>query len=421
MFTIAEGRERTLVVFESPEDAANLEPLTLTRPVFLLKAGPRTVLEEIKLTLGTPSVLYTRPYLAELVFRQTGIPVNLKGRLRNVIAVNASYIPLGGVECGFGEAYFYRGKLVYACIRELVIDEPSNAAEVVAEASTRLGAQELKEALTVIRLWDLPRLAHATIPREAKRLPWTPATPSGVSLVGEPSRLYVHPESRVIPPVTVDTSKGPVIIEAGAVVGSFTYIEGPAYIGAGTTVRASTVIRAGTSIGEKCRIGGEVSESIVHGHSNKAHDGFLGDSYVGEWVNIAAGAITGNLRNDYGEIVLYTLKGSIRTGEIKVGSFIGDHARVSIGTMLNAGTIIGVASNVIAPEMAPKYIPSFTRFYRRRLEEIPLDEALAAINRMMERRGRKLSQEEIAVLRHIHESTAEERKYYMKFYAERYG
>ncbi|UNQ73092.1 putative sugar nucleotidyl transferase [Infirmifilum sp. NZ] len=416
-----QAENRVIIVFESPDDVVNLQPLTLTRPVFLLKVGPRTILEEIEAAVGAPRALYTRAYLAEHVQSLTGIPVNPKGLYKNVLVVNASYLPQQGVACGNDEAYFHRGKLVYACLRELSVGDPLSLAETVEKVAAGLGRQELSNALTVGRLWDLPKLPHVTIPREAARLTWASAPPHGVNVIGELSRLLLHPESRVIPPVTVDTTKGPVIVEARAVVGPFTYIEGPAYIGSETRVRASTVIRAGSSIGEACRVGGEVSESIMHGYSNKAHDGFLGNSYVGEWVNIAAGAITGNLRNDYGEIVVYTPRGPTKTGETKVGSFIGDHARVSIGTMLNAGTIVGVAANVVAPEMAPKYIPSFTRFHRMKLEEIPLKEALSAIDRMMGRRGRKLTSGEVAILRHVYEATAEERSYYAKFYSDRYG
>lgn len=412
--------ERKVVVYEPLEVAENLKPLTLTRPVFLLKVGPRTILEEVSAVLGPPSALYTRGYLAGLTSKSTGVPVNPRHRWRDAVVVSGAFVPLlGELECGRGEVFTYGGKVAYACLEELAVEDSARFEESVLSLAEKLGQQELKKAFFADKLWVLPKLPLHTIPAEARRLAWKPLKPEGVVVAGDSSQLYVHPGSRIIPPVTVNTEKGPVIVESGAVVGPFTYIEGPAYIGPSTTVRAGTVIRRGTSVGELCRIGGEISESIVHGRSNKAHDGFLGDSYVGEWVNIAAGAITGNLRNDYGEVKLYTPKGPVSTGETKVGSFIGDHSRVSIGTMLNAGTIIGVATSVIAPEMAPKYIPSFTRYYKARLEDVAFEEALAAISRMMGRRGASLSEEEIGALRYIYEATAEEREFYKKFYSER--
>ena len=120
-------------------------------------------------------------------------------------------------------------------------------------------------------------------------------------------------------------------------------------------------IRGSVSIGPNCRIGGEVEDSIVHGFSNKYHEGFLGHAYVGEWVNL--GAITSNsdLRNDYGEVFVPLQGDPVATGQAKVGCFIGDHSRTGIGSMLNTGTAIGVMCNVLpAGVLLPKHVPSFT-------------------------------------------------------------
>ena len=138
--------------------------------------------------------------------------------------------------------------------------------------------------------------------------------------------------------VVADTTHGPVVIGAGAVVTAFTRLEGPCAVGRGTQ-RLGAKVRAGTTLGPNCRIGGEVEASIVQGHTNKYHDGFLGHAYVGEWVNLGAGTANSDLRNDYGEVTRAAHGGpGGRPGQAKVGCFLGDHTRTGLGRMLNTGT-----------------------------------------------------------------------------------
>ena len=149
-------------------------------------------------------------------------------------------------------------------------------------------------------------------------------------------------------------------VEADVGVQPFTRIEGPCFVGRDTQLFRAN-LRGGVTLGPNCRIGGEVEEAIVHGHSNKYHEGFLGHAYVGEWVNL--GAITSNsdLRNDYGEVAVPLQGDPIPTGQAKVGCFIGDHTRTGMGSMLNTGTAIGVMCNVLpAGPLLPKHVPSFS-------------------------------------------------------------
>ncbi len=123
------------------------------------------------------------------------------------------------------------------------------------------------------------------------------ATPTGMPVVGAAERCLVHPSARVEPLVLIDTTHGPVLIDRDAVVQAFSRVEGPCYIGPATQVLGARL--RGVSLGPQCRIGGEVEAAIVQGYSNKAHDGFLGHSYLGEWVNLGAGTQVSDLRTDY--------------------------------------------------------------------------------------------------------------------------
>ena len=158
---------------------------------------------------------------------------------------------------------------------------------------------------------------------------------------------------RIDPFVAADTSGGPVVIGPGAVVTAFTRLEGPCVIGPRSHVHGAKV-RAGTTLGPDCRIGGEVEASIVQGRSNKYHDGFLGHAYLGEWVNLGAGTHNSDLRNDYGEVSVFVNGRLVRTGQTKVGCFLGDHTKTAIGALLNTGTNAGPFCNLLPGGLLPR-------------------------------------------------------------------
>ena len=158
---------------------------------------------------------------------------------------------------------------------------------------------------------------------------------------GSRKDVYVAPGAVVHPMVVIDAEHGPVYLDEGVEVHPFTRIEGPCYVGK-KSILLGTKCREGNSIGPMCRVGGEVEESIIHGYSNKYHDGFLGHAYVGEWVNLGALTTNSDLKNDYSSVsVILDGNTPINTGSTKVGSLIGDHTKTSIGTLLNTGAYVG--------------------------------------------------------------------------------
>ncbi|HUV06484.1 MAG TPA: hypothetical protein VMX75_02070, partial [Spirochaetia bacterium] len=180
---------------------------------------------------------------------------------------------------------------------------------------------------------------------------------------GSRDNVYVAPGALIHPMVVLDAAHGPIFIDEGAEIHPFTRIEGPCYIGK-KSVLLGAKCREGNSIGPVCRIGGEIEESIVHGYSNKYHDGFLGHAYVGEWVNLGALTTNSDLKNDYSSVSI-SLDGRnlIDTGSTKVGSLIGDHTKTSIGTLLNTGSYIGAMALIITGgKLLPKFLPSFSWF-----------------------------------------------------------
>lgn len=183
----------------------------------------------------------------------------------------------------------------------------------------------------------------------------TVTTPSGLLIKGN-ERVYLEIGAQVEPQSMFDTTAGPIFIRRGTTVQAFTRINGPCYVGQDTMVTTDRV--ANCSIGDVCRVHGELSTSVLIGHANKGHDGFVGHSILGRWVNLGAGTITSNLKNSYGTVAMWTPTGVRNTGLQFAGTFFGDHAKTGIGLQLTTGCIIGAGANVM-DTMPPKAVAPF--------------------------------------------------------------
>ncbi|MBU0641524.1 MAG: hypothetical protein KKB50_21905, partial [Planctomycetes bacterium] len=222
-----------------------------------------------------------------------------------------------------------------------------------------------------------------------------------------PGEIHVARGATVKPGVVLDAEIGPIHIEHGARIESNAVVIGPCHIGADSVVQPLTHIRENTSVGPACRVGGEIANSIIHGRSNKQHDGFLGHSYVGEWANLGAATVTSNLKNTYGTIRVSINGVGIETGQTFVGATIGDHAKTGIGTILPTGAVLGVAANVFTTTAVPKFMPSFSWLTEAGLVNYRIDKALHIIRTVMGRRHVDLSAEEEELIRYTAERARE--------------
>jgi UDP-N-acetylglucosamine diphosphorylase/glucosamine-1-phosphate N-acetyltransferase len=220
--------------------------------------------------------------------------------------------------------------------------------------------------------------------------------------------LYVSSSAEIERYVTLDARKGPVIIEDEAKIESYSYLTGPCFVGKGTVVR-SAKIREGTSISNFCKVAGEIEETIFSDYSNKNHDGFVGHSIVGSWVNLGALTTTSDLKNTYGEISVNVNNKRIKTGAVKIGAFIGDMSKTSIGVMVSSGKTIGVSSHAL--ESVLYDIPSFTLHggSKQRDVEMYIDSAIETQKRMMARRGKEISKAYISMIRTVFKLTNRDR------------
>jgi UDP-N-acetylglucosamine diphosphorylase/glucosamine-1-phosphate N-acetyltransferase len=262
-------------------------------------------------------------------------------------------------------------------------------------------------------LWDLIHWNEESLIEDATQLRrepgWKPADkPAGAYHMVRDEDVWLGNGVTVCPGAVLDASRGPVVIRDGASIGSNAVIQGPCFIGANAEIKPLAFIRPGTSIGPACRIGGEVAESIILGFSNKSHEGFMGHSYVGKWVNIGAGTTTSNLKNTYGEISVQTGKQQkVPTGRRFLGALIGEHSKTGILTRLPTGCYVGFASMLTGHGFAPKFVPSFT-YWRENgaAEPWQLEKAVEVAQRTFGRRDREWAPIDEDIMRHVHANAA---------------
>jgi UDP-N-acetylglucosamine diphosphorylase/glucosamine-1-phosphate N-acetyltransferase len=387
-----------------------LEPLTLTRPAADLVCGLDTLATKQARHFGAGSVGHLcRPAVAEVLRARDPLtavndPVWL--RAGPAVLVNARWVPparpkfsrwwnanpfIDGPHLGTTD-----GEIAYAVLdnRQLREVAPNTLEDCLNDWRQSLPAREVGGTL-VARPWELIDLNPGQIAGdfEADADPTAAGFhPTGFALVGPADRLFIHPTARIDPMVVADTTGGPVSIGPGAVVQAFTRLEGPCGVGAGAILFGARV-RAGTTIGPHCRVGGEVECSVMLGYSNKYHEGFLGHSYIGEWVNLAAGTYTGDLRCDYRPVTVRVNGEEQPTGQTKVGAVVGDHAKTGLGVLLDCGTVIGPFSRVMpCGGFAPREVPAFHQAGPRGLKELAdVDRVMATADAVMRRRGKGLT------------------------------
>jgi UDP-N-acetylglucosamine diphosphorylase/glucosamine-1-phosphate N-acetyltransferase len=354
-----------------------LDPLTLTRPAFDLLCGSCTLLERQRRAFAATEVsLVARPVLAGLCrLQHPELTVNDPNGCRpGTIVVNARWLPPAGLvpDRDKPRVGIIGEEIAYVILPpDAALDYPLDDLETWAESCKDTLPGVAAGGTLLAYPWDLvqhnARLLEEDLPWRREEM-GNPPLPAQLALVGPREAIVVHPEAVLDPYVVADSRSGPVLIDRAARIQSFSRLEGPCYVGPGSWILGAK-LRGGT-IGPCCRVGGEVEASILHGHANKYHDGFLGHSYVGEWVNLAAGTQVSDLRNDYGEVKMTVAGERVATGLTKVGAFLGDHTKTGLNTLLNTGTIAGVFCGLLPTgSYLPRVIPSFCTCAQGQLQE----------------------------------------------------
>jgi UDP-N-acetylglucosamine diphosphorylase/glucosamine-1-phosphate N-acetyltransferase len=382
------------------DDAAarRFEPFSLTRPVGELRAGAELVRERWERVLGARVAAHlTAPHLCE--FTEFDAPGCLTSGVlpAGATVINARCAPALAPAPG---AAVMRCNGTVAAVR---LREPVDASRFADGALTldqvAAGSHDVADVpgWWMHHAWDLVRhLAPmltadiAALAPEIER-----EAPGALTTIGD--HAVVIERGAVIEPFVVfDASAGPVLVRARAQVGAFSRLVGPCVVGRDSIVAGGRI--ATSSIGEVCRVHGELSTSIFLGHANKAHDGFVGHSVLGRWTNLGASTVTSNLKNTYGTVQTWTPAGDVDTGLQFLGTLMGDHAKTAIGTRLMTGTVIGAGANVVSDTLPPKVIVPFAWG----AETYRLDKFLEVAARVMARRHVTLGERERAHLVRVH-------------------
>lgn len=340
--------------------ARGFEPFALTRPCGELRAGTTLIRQRWERALGTTAEGFVAgEHLAD--FEEAGAPPFAGDVLpAGAIVVNARcVVALAGADRA-AVAWHCGGRR--AAVR-LAADVPRTALEEGTLAIERLPMAQGRHAEIAGRwldeVWDLIRDLTSQlvedIPAVAASLRVAPPPAHALVLGGHP--VHVEDGATVEPMTVFDTAAGPVLVRRGSTVHAFTRVVGPCYVGEDSTVAGDRI--ANCSLGEVSRVHGEMSTTIVVGHSNKAHDGFVGHSILGRWVNLGAGTTTSNLKNTYGTVQLWTPRGVRDTGLQFFGTAFGDHVKTGIGLRLSTGTVLGAGANVY-DDMPPKAVAPFS-------------------------------------------------------------
>lgn len=403
------------------EDAAveDLYPLTQTRPMFDLLCGITPLGAKQCRAFRAASVgVWLRPHL-ELLFRQQRPHTAVNDRVWLADAptalVNSRWLPpvdfVRPTEPGVG---LVDGEVAYALLEPVHLRRLVHAPLGDCLAEWRGDLPWHAGGGTLVRQpWDLLTHNAEQLTRDAQRRPSTPLAP--LSVTGPRKHLHISPSARLEAHVHANTTAGPIVIAAGAVIHAFSRLEGPCYVGPLTQVFGAKV-RAGTSLGPQCRIGGEIEASIIQGFTNKYHDGFLGHSVLGKWINLAAGTHTSDLRLDYGPVTAYRHGRAIPTGEAKIGSFLGDHVRTGLGTLMNAGTLAGAFAQLLPTgTLGPRCVPSFVRSDTRGLSELDdVTALLTTAERVLVRRKCAYSAAQAELYRELFARTQAERAHALR-------
>lgn len=400
-----------------------LLPLVYLRPEYDLRSGILTLREKIlKRFPGLPVTLHCRNFLSELVRQQNpGLLVNeIKGK--NCLFINGRVIMdnnlAAAIKTDSGDSLFVHGD------------------SIIAAKVSGAKLEDLKKGLNDLYTFsDFSDLIKTEVNAKIINYPWDLVVNNGSELVADfnlltadcrdnmiggkiyegayllgKENIFIGKGTKVMPGAVLNAENGPVYIGNDAVIFPNAGIIGPAFVGNETQIRLGAKIYENTSIGEVCKIGGEVEDSIIHSYSNKQHGGFLGHAYLGSWVNLGADTNNSDLKNNYGSIRVTINDQIIDSGLQFVGLTMGDHSKSSINTMFNTATVVGVGSNVFGAGFPPKYIPSFCWGGAESLTTYDIERSLEVAVRVMERRNVRFTELDEKLMRKVFDLTREERR-----------
>lgn len=404
----------TILIYEDNK-CDNFAPLSHFHPVYELKCGIKSLRAKFESLLSGNSFQYSmRDYLKDsFVNKYPATRVNepvkddclfLNGR---VLATPDFVKSLKGED---EEVFYFEDEVVAFRLKK---DNPL-IDKIISSSFDQKLLRDLPGSQVEVNIlsysWDLIANLSSELESDFDRYfsPSQAVEFENVSLIN-PENMSIDKNVKIMPNVVLDASKGPIVIEENVQIMPFSYIQGPAYIGAHSIIKAHTSLYHNCSIGEYCKVGGEIEDTIIHGYSNKQHEGFLGHSYLGEWINIGADTNNSDLKNNYGSISVYVNDRLIDTGMQFLGLIMGDHSKTAINTMFNTGTIVGVSCNIFGSGFPKRKLPSFTFGGADIMRVNSLEKSIEVAKLVMKRRNVSFTDADEKLFRDVFAMTSEER------------
>ena len=379
----------------------NLAPFTINHASFEIRCGAFTNIERVKRLMNEADKLYliVQPEFCSII----------RERYPEFI-VNPDILPVGlclnGATLWDSETldkinpiqnYSRDGVLISMSLdEEIPLSEFSQRLQASIQVTLDIPAQHFNY------LWDTIFSQHEVLIQDADAFISNRGGQIHQSVIYDTvDNVFVHDTAKISAGVILDASKGPIIIDENVVIDIGALVQGPVYIGKNSRVNPGAKLRGNVSIGTTCKVGGEVEDVIIHAYSNKQHDGFLGHSYIGEWVNLGANTNNSDLKNNYSTIRINLSKDlEINTMQQFLGVLIGDYTKSGISTMFNSGTVVGLGANVFGSDFQPKFIESFS--WGGGEEKTELDKFIETSERVKSRRNLKLSSTEKKFLKNLY-------------------
>ena len=363
-------------------------PLTLTRPVGNLRSGMWTNDERWQYYLPEASISYkTEEYLADkFPMKQT----------EDNIWINSAVIPnaelVGLVQkLEMNQTLYMQG--VFLAHRGNQF-EPKNSV-----------SKTIDNLIVLENRWDIYQKNDAILAADFKA--YTKGKKSASlsatnTLIGDASQLFIE-EGATVECAILNVKSGPIYIGKNAEIMEGSVVRGGLAMAESSALKLSTKVYGATSLGPHCKVGGEVNNVIFQAYSNKGHDGFLGNSVIGEWCNLGADTNSSNLKNNYGNVKTYSYltKEMEQTELMFMGVAMGDHSKTSINTMLNTATVVGVCANLFSSGFPPKFVSNFSWGGEENSPVYDLERAVDAANQMMIRRGKKITESDLKILNYL--------------------
>lgn len=397
--------EKNYILIDNQDDFENLLPLTFTRPISELRVGILTIKEKWEKYLNTELSYSTIDYLQKKFILKT---------TEQNIYINSTILP----ELQLVKEINNLQEKQILIYNEIIIAANSGS-EIIKSLSFNSFSDYKQKKSEVSRIkkinfpWDLFSLNEEEINADFELLTSNKISEkiSNTNTIIGNGKIFLEKGAKCEAAV-LNTTNGPIYLGEGSEIMEGSLIRGPFALCKNSTVKMGAKIYGPTTIGPHSKVGGEINNSIIIGFSNKAHDGFIGQSIIGEWCNLGADTNASNLKNTYANVKVwnYRTRSFIDTGLQFCGLIMGDHSKCGINTMFNTGTVVGVSANIFGAGYPRNYIPSFSWGGATGFTLFKFDKAIESIQNMMKRRNKILSEIDLEILQHIYNNTIEYNK-----------